>query len=937
MKPSLTILTALLLAPLAAQAQQAAPNTVRDRVPVRNIPAASWQVVQKPGVAGGGTCVAKGDTVDLAWQESVAAECEIKPLVLNRLYTLEGRAFAPGGEVTLELVIKQFPGSYPVAEKPDTVTDLTVKGSPDGLPFAIPFYLRTPNSRVTITITTSGTAKAVSLANLLVRGGEDYVKAFKESEPEKVEINDARINEVLAGRTWESADVITENGRVGLRIGGQPVAPFFYNGSRVVEGAGHYGLFAEKGVHLHSINAISADYISNPIWKGRGQYDFSTIEQGIKRVLAVDPKARIIFGLWADTYPAWGVENPEEVCANTSGQKAIGFAHFKKWGTEPDAPSLRFLPSVFSAKAQHDVGEMLAAIDEWTDTHELGKAVVGYYLWGFNDAGFGHWVHPATARGEKDLDDYSPGAQRAFRTWLRKKYGGDPEALSRAWGQAGLSYETVVIPTPERRRVKAGELFPWLGATEQDVRDFNQFYGEAPVALVDGITTKLRSRMKREKLVMTPFGNVMHGWRGYVGLGKMIDAPGIKALAATSDYGLRQPGFPGGFDSMPDSIRLHGKLFFHEFDYRAFTGRPGKYTEAWDFGVGRAKDAAAHQAMFLREAGNLAAHGQGVYCFDLEQPSYADAGIMNGVAKGYQLFTAMADLRAAPEADVALFINERSVNSLCEDLESSRFLMRLTRRHRPQWDTSGVPYHLYLQSDLTHPRLPKYKVYAFLMPQEMSPAEIAAVNALKRDGNTLVFLHAPGMLNGPDAVKSIASITGMEVVRLTGPQALAGVWLPSENPLVKNLANRFGDRPIPWAFTDRESRGLAFAVTDKAAVPLAKYRDSADIACAVKEFPEWRCVFMGVPWLEAQFIADLAHTAGAWRAGEPHDAVFASQHLITIHALSGGKKTLRPRYPSKITDATTGEVIAEKSGEFSIDIPFGQTRVFRTEALPNPR
>lgn len=193
------------------------------------------------------------------------------------------------------------------------------------------------------------------------------------------------------------------------------------------------------------------------------------------------------------------------------------------------------------------------------------------------------------------------------------------------------------------------------------------------------------------------------------------------------------------------------------------------------------------------------------------------------------------------------------------------------------------------------------------------------------------------MLNGPDAAKSIAAITGMEVVRLTGSQALAGVWLPSENPLVKNLANRFGDRPIAWSFTDRESRGLAFAVTDKDAVPLAKYRDSADFACAVKEFPEWRCVFMGVPWLEAQFIANLADTAGAWRAGEPHDAVFASQHLITIHALSGGKKTLRPRYPSKITDATTGEVIAEKTGEFSIDIPFGQTRVFRTEALPNPR
>jgi hypothetical protein len=930
MKPTLTLLTALLLPPLATlhAADSISP------VPVRSIPAASWQVVQKPDAASAGSCIAEGNTVKLAWQESVAAECEIKPLVVNRLYTLEGRAFAPGGGVKLALVIKQFTGSYPVAEKPDTVANLTVRGLPDGSPFAIPFYLRTPNSRVTIALEASGGAKAVSLTDLQLRGGGDYVSPFQESEPEKVEINEAQISNALAGRSQERPDLLAENGAVHLRMGGESVPKFFYCSGIFREGAGHHGLFANKGVHLHAINAVSPDYFHNPIWKACGQYDLDLIERAIKRVLAVDPQAKIIFGIWADVYPAWGLENPDEICANTAGLKAVGDAHFKQWGNDPG--KLRFLPSVFSTTAQREVGQMLAAIDEWTDTHELGKAVVGYYLWGFNDADFGHWVHPATSGGEKDLDDYSPAAQKAFRAWLKKKYGDDPKALARAWGQSGLSFETVTIPTPERRRVKAGDLFPWLGPAEQDVRDFNQFYGEAPGALLDGITSELFARMKRKKLMFTHFGNVMHGWRGYAGLGRMIDAPGINCLAATSDYGVRWPGCTGGFDSMPDSVRLNGKLFFHEFDYRAFTSR-GTRSEGYDFGVGRAQDAVTHTAMFLREAGNLAAHGQGIYCLDLQQPSYADAGIMEGVAKGYQLFTTLAGLPGAPEADLALFINEHSVNSLCEDPESSRFLMRLTRRHRPQWDTSGVPYHLYLQRDITHPRLPKYKVYAFLMPQEMSPAEIEAVNAFKRDGNTLVFLHAPGLLNGPDAVKSISTITSMDVVRLTGSQALAGVWLPSENPLVTNLADRFGDRPIPWAFTDRESRGLAFAVTDKAAVPLARYRDSADIACAVKEFPEWRCVFVGVPWLEAQFLANLARTAGAWRAGEPHDAVFASQQLITIHALSAGRKTLRPRYPSKVTDAFTGEVIAEKASEFSVEMPFGQTRVFLTEALPGAR
>ncbi len=92
MKPTLTLLTALLLAPLAALH----PADSAAAVPVRSIPAASWQVVQKPSVTSAGTCVAEGNIVKLAWQENVAAECEIKPLVLNRLYTLDEESEIPG-------------------------------------------------------------------------------------------------------------------------------------------------------------------------------------------------------------------------------------------------------------------------------------------------------------------------------------------------------------------------------------------------------------------------------------------------------------------------------------------------------------------------------------------------------------------------------------------------------------------------------------------------------------------------------------------------------------------------------------------------------------------------------------------------------------------------------------------------------------------------
>jgi hypothetical protein len=77
---------------------------------------------------------------------------------------------------------------------------------------------------------------------------------------------------------------------------------------------------------------------------------------------------------------------------------------------------------------------------------------------------------------------------------------------------------------------------------------------------------------------------------------------------------------------------------------------------------------------------------------------------------------------------------------------------------------------------------------------------------------------------------------------------------------------------------------------------------------------------------------NLAKLAGAWVAAAPHDAVYANQNFMTVHAQSPGKKTLKLRYPSKVTDATTGKTVEENAREFTIEMKFGETRIFQTEA-----
>lgn len=63
--------------------------------------------------------------------------------------------------------------------------------------------------------------------------------------------------------------------------------------------------------------------------------------------------------------------------------------------------------------------------------------------------------------------------------------------------------------------------------------------------------------------------------------------------------------------------------------------------------------------------------------------------------------------------------------------------------------------------------------------------------------------------------------------------------------------------------------------------------------------------------------------------------MFANQHFIGIHALAAGTKVLRPYQKSRVTDAFTGERIADGVEEFTMDLPFGVTRSSGQKARPD--
>jgi hypothetical protein len=328
----------------------------------------------------------------------------------------------------------------------------------------------------------------------------------------------------------------------------------------------------------------------------------------------------------------------------------------------------------------------------------------------------------------------------------------------------------------------------------------------------------------------------------------------------------------------------------------------------------------------------MLAKSQGTWWFDLAFGSYNDNGIMAGVAEAYRAFQKDLSAAAPPEADVALIVGERSLDYLSQP-RGNTFRWYLLRRSRDKWDLAGVPYHLHLQSDLPRPLLHHYRVYVFLAPQHLTPEEVAAVERLKRDGKTLVFLHAPGIVGAADPASAIRRLTGLRVRSLPGERKYQGTYVSGSHPLQAGLAGDFGHTPIPGSFPAAHVAGPAFAVDDPHTVSLATYRETGGIAWAARDFGAWRSVFCGVARIESQFLHNVARWGKAWTVSDPGDAVYANQHFITIHAVTEGEKTLHLRRPSRVVDLTSGDVVAEQTGSVRLRMERGRTRWFALEPV----
>lgn len=742
-------------------------------------------------------------------------------------------------------------------------------------------------------------------------GATDYKPRYEKPVAEQLPPLETAMA-IVAKRKQATASVQVIGGRARFVIDGKLAPACFYVSPFHNPNDAQIKDFRDAGVRVYLVPLILGHgvYGDKGPWLGKDRFDWKEVEGLLWRVLRVDPEGYIIFYMATDPYRDWGKEHPTEVCCDQYGKKAVVHMHPKDWGREP-TDNERYGPSLVSSMLREDTAKTLRALVKHVSSLDAGKAVIGYHVAGLNDGQFFQWTKYDPA--DIHLADYSEASVRAFRDWLRRFYKGDVTDLQRAWNRADVTFDTATIPSGERR-LAAGFLLD--SKRDQDIADYNRFFSLGTVETIAGYARIIKEETQGKSLVSTYYEDAAANVDSHLALSHLLSYKDFDFLAGPTAYGVRMPGEVGECHSTWGSVRLHNKIWLTEQDFRSWLS--GSIDKDHDRSVGRATTPEDHNAMVRRESGMMLACGHGTWWYDMSGGWFRDDGIMKGIAEATAAFKRDLTQTGAPRADMAVFISERSLDYLAwqaagpyryQGIVQQLFII----------NQCGVPYHLYLQEDLSQKNLPDYKVYVFLNPQHLSLEQQTTVRSLRRDGKLLVFVQAPGVVGADDPAGKITNLTGIQVRALPKDTQLLVAPVEGKHPLVQKLDGLLGTGTLT---------APAFEVTDPGATVLGTYPDGK-AAVASRDFGKWKSVFFGGVGMCEQFLHNLAQWAGAWCAADPGDPVYASQYFATIHAMYPGKKTLHLAAPSKVVDLTTGKVLSERISDLDLDMSIGETRWFQ--------
>jgi hypothetical protein len=694
--------------------------------------------------------------------------------------------------------------------------------------------------------------------------------------------------------------------------------------------------FRDSGFHVfaaHVSHWYGHQFNQSWFWTGDGVYpeeppadsNFS-VDRAAPALLEMDPAAKLTVR-FTDCVPrAWAEANPDHMQA-----------HFRKNGEAvPCFPQ----PSLASEKGMRDLSRYIANIIRYCEEQPWAERVFAYLYYPL-----GEGVPAMNVDGY--LFDHAPVMQEAYRRFVQARYGTD-EALRAAWDAPEINFATVTVPFDEDWQAARAQGEHWVEASA--LRRYRDYFLLNRELFLRGYRTLIHAANDARRRRPVLFGidmckQPLMGWQirlafdgtgpgaefpdilaaaGSIDIGEIIDEPGLDFLVTPADYTARAVGYGYEPEGIHDSLRLRGKTILIENDARTF--RPGQEDDT----QGAFRDIPECTAGLLRNAAWSITRGAmdylcvpgGAYYHDetIQREAIAPlAKILDAVPNWPHVETAHA---------VAMIIDDGAC--IHEDGTSGYQNLAIMWQRVLGLAHCGIPYRVYLFSDLQRNNMPDYRCYLFPNLYQLNEERLALLQCkIFTGGRMAIFGPSTGITDGTTLSAEWATrLLGVEM-ELVKKHAPRRVLIGGDSRVARALpaSTIYGDS-LPYGPILIPVRG---AVAAGGAVELGTAtafwginRSGAFLADRGTHNIAWTSAMP----LPANLLRELAREGGCHVWCEDDDVVLASDTVAALHSIKPGPRTLHLPTPRTVWDAISGEKLGEKLTAVDMTITPPDTRLF---------
>ena len=589
-------------------------------------------------------------------------------------------------------------------------------------------------------------------------------------------------------------------------------------------------------------------------WIGEYKYYFAAIDNQIDMFIANAPEAFFNIMLMLDTREWYLNKYPEAIDTYWELEEMTTDEHWRKEASDYLTNAVLHIEKKYGDRV-FAYTLMCGNSTEWYTTGGYSRDSVSEYSGLIN-------------HGRKKLIDF-------------QEYMHDKNALPPKSRMSGV-YEEGAFKDPVENKT---EIEYW------------KFHNRRISELILYFADKMQQVIAHKKLVGLFFGYIMKPdleqmTRGILDYERVWKSKNIDMIYAPAVYeDARKFEGTSGFLLTVDSLALNNKLYYHEMDHRTYLAKglvDGVYIESLVKNKLKTEDESI--AVLRREFAMCQAKRVSFWWFDFFGGYYDSDNMMRAVDSMVKIDKRLRQEEMHSISEIAVFYDTESLYFISQDCGlANEQLMK----NRDALNRIGAPYDIFNFTCIKNVDLRQYKLIIFANECFISDEYHDYIkNAVKNGGRALLWMYAPGIIDG-----TILNYSNISVITDIG--------------ITKTGYNKKG-----WP---------EFVCDDKNAVMLEEHK------IYYKRMRGYSSFYCCAPSLTAKQFMNVAKMAGVHIYNDEELAFFANNKVIGIHNPGGGETVINlPDYItcSEAEDLFEGGYLPIEAGKLVVNTETSLMKLF---------